>query len=142
MDKIAELDFLYAEFMRHLPQLIPDGIVAVDLKMLQKMTLLSGEEMEQPAPALTRFFHVVESKEKITLYNDQYVIWIVPEKTQEPAKTLVLIAIEHQEKLRLEMAFSLSGIYNTSRLVLRLLEKFLIEIQENEDLISQLEDGT
>jgi hypothetical protein len=141
MDKIAELDSLYSEFMRHLPELIPDGVLAIDLKVLQKLELLSGDDIHMASSSLTRFFHVVESKEKITLYNDQFVTWIVPEKVNDQAETLVLIAIEHAEKPHLEMAFSLAGIYNTSRLVLRVLEKFLSEIQENEDLISRFEEN-
>ena len=119
----------------------PDGIVHVDLKLLQKLGLLH-EELESESPSsLTRFFHVVESKDKITLFNDQFVIWIVPKKVNNEPMTLVLVAIDAQTKPRLEMAFSMSGIYNTSRLVLRVLEKFLSDIQENEDLISHLKQS-
>lgn len=136
MDKIAELDSCYEEFIQHLPELIPDGITIVDLQLLQAMGLLQEGPQIAHAPSLTRFFHVVESKEKITLFNDQFVIWIVPEKIDNEPTTLVLIAVSSNNKLRLDMAFSISGIYNTSRLVLRVLEKQLSEIQENEDLIA------
>lgn len=138
MDKIAELDFSYEHFMRHLSEFIPDGIIQVDLKLLQKLGLLHEELPVESQGALTRFFHVVESKDKITLFNDQFVIWIVPEKINNEPQTLVLVAIEKEAKPHLEMAFSMSGIYNTSRLVLRVLEKFLAEIQENEELLSNL----
>ena len=141
MDKIAELDSSYEQFIRRLPELIPDGIVPVDLKLLQKLGLLHEELETEGNSSLTRFFHVVESKDKITLFNDQFVIWIVPEKVNNEPSTLVLVAIEAHHKPRLEMAFSMSGIYNTSRLVLRVLEKFLSEIQENEELISHLEQN-
>ncbi len=140
MDRIAELDLLYEQFTSRLSELLPDGIVQVDLKLLQKLSLLKEDLQYASSPSLTRFFHVVESKDKITLYNDQFVIWIVPDKESEESKTLVLIALESHGKLRLEMGFTITGIYNTSRLVLRTLEKFLSEIQENEDFISQLEE--
>jgi hypothetical protein len=140
MDKIAELDSSYEQFIRRLPELIPDGVTMVDLKLLQKLGLLHEEIEQDASSSLTRFFHVVESKDKITLFNDQFVIWIVPEKINQEPTTLVLIALDGQSKPKLEMAFSISGIYNTSRLVLRVLEKFLSEIQENEDFISQLEE--
>jgi hypothetical protein len=39
----------------------------------------------------------------------------------------------------LELCFITSGVYNTSRLVLRVLEKFLVEIEENEKLLKTLE---
>ncbi len=140
MDKIAELDSSYEKFMNHLPELVPDGIVHVDLALLQKLGLLHEEVDSDNSSSLTRFFHVVESKEKITLFKDQFVIWIVPEKINNEPHTLVLVALNFPPKPKLEMAFSMSGIYNTSRLVLRVLEKFLADIQENEDLISYLQN--
>lgn len=139
MDKIAELDSSYEQFIHHLPELIPDGVVMVDLKLLQKLGLLHEEIENDSSTSLTRFFHVVESKDKITLFNDQFVIWIVPEKLDNEPHTLVLVALDSHPKPKLEMAFSMSGIYNTSRLVLRVLERFLSDIQENEDLISNLQ---
>ncbi len=140
MDKIAELDSSYEQFINRLPELIPDGIVQVDLKLLQKLGLLHEEIENDSTTSLTRFFHVVESKDKITLFNDQFVIWIVPEKLDTEPHTLVLIALNTQPKPKLEMAFTISGIYNTSRLVLRVLERFLSEIQENEELITNLQN--
>lgn len=140
MDKIAELDSYYEIFMKNLPELIPDGIIEVDIHLLQKLELLTEEDIAAVSPTLTRFFHVVESKEKITLYNDQFVIWVVPEKIQDEPTTIVLIAINDSSRPRLELAFATSGIYNTSRLVLRILEKLLAEIQETEDVISYLEN--
>ena len=141
MDKIAELDSTYDQFIRELPKLLPDGILSVDLQLLQKLDLLNEEGTLTAHASLTRFFHVVESKEKITLFNDQFVIWVVPEKEAEEPTTLVLIAMNENAKLRLELAFSTTGIYNTSRLVLRILEKLLSEIQENEECILSLEDS-
>lgn len=139
MDKIAELDSSYEQFMNHLPELVPDGIVHVDIQLLQKLGLLHEETDPDTSSSLTRFFHVVESKEKITLFNEQFVIWIVPESINHEPHTLVLVALNIPPRPKLEMSFSMSGIYNTSRLVLRVLEKFLAEIQENEDLILNLQ---
>ena len=137
MDKIAELDQTYEQFMKHLPELIPDGILEVDLDLLKRFQLLDVDETQTSAN-LTRFFHVVEAPEKITLYNDQFAVWVVPENCQDEALTLVLIAINHPQHPKLEMAFATSGIYNTSKLVLRIIEKLLHEIQETEELITQL----
>ncbi len=139
MDKIAELDSSYEQFINRLPELLPDGVAQIDLHLLQKMGLLHEEEGDT-STSLTRFFHVVESKDKITLFNDQFVIWIVPEKQNSEPHTLVLVALNTGQKPKLELAFSMTGIYNTSRLVLRVLEKFLSEIQENEDVISNFQD--
>jgi hypothetical protein len=46
---------------------------------------------------------------------------------------LVLIALNQKGIPRLELAFLTTDVYNTSKLVLRILEKFLHEIQENEE---------
>jgi hypothetical protein len=140
MDKIAALDSLYEHYIKNLSELIPDGIVQVDLQVLQRMGLLQ-EETTLDSKSLTRFFHVVEAKDKITLFNEQFVIWIVPEKVHNEPLTLVLIAIEQEHKTKLEMGFTMTGIYNTSRLVLRVLEKYLAEIQENEDVITFLKEN-
>jgi len=139
MDKIAELDSSYEQFINRLPELIPEGVIPIDLQLLQKLGLLHEEQDSDSSTSLTRFFHVVESKDKITLFNDQFVIWIVPEKHNSEPHTLVLVALNTSLKPKLELAFSMTGIYNTSRLVLRVLEKFLSEIQENEDVISTLQ---
>lgn len=140
MDKIAELDSYFQEFMTNLSDHIPDGIIDVDLKFLQKLGLLHEELGSLSSPSLTRYFHVVESKDKITLFNDQFSIWVVPEKINDEPFTLVLVAINVDHKPKLELGYATSGIYNSSRLVLRILEKVLHEVQETEELISLFEE--
>ena len=55
---------------------------------------------------------------------------------------MTLIALNHEEQPQLEIAFSTSGVYNSSRLVLRVLEKYLQEIQETEDTLKSLKNTT
>lgn len=137
MNKLAKLDQQFKKYITELQKWLPDGVIQVDLPLLQEFELLDSGLDEKSTPALTRYFHVVESFEKITLINDQFVIWIVPQKG-DTIKTLTLIALNYPDHLKLELAFLTSEIYNTSRLVLRILEKFLFEIQENEDLIKKI----
>ncbi len=146
MDKISQLDSSYEEFIKHLNQYVPDGIQDVNLTFLSRLHLLH-EEQAHTSARLTRFFHVVETKDKVTLFNDQFVVWIVPERNQEESVTLVLLGIAHPSQadckegpsIHLETAFMAAGVYNTSRTVLRVIEKLLADIQENEELISRLE---
>ncbi len=147
MDKITELDISYERFFNHLKEYIPEGIQEVNLEFLHRFHLLYNHTLH-PSAKLTRFFHVVETKEKVTLFNDQFVVWIVPEKTNEEATTLVLVGIQHPTQnedsptsIKLETAFSTYGVYNTSRIVLRVVEKILADIQENEEIISRLENS-
>jgi len=140
MDKIDQLDSTYEQFIKNLNDLCPDGVIEVDLELLNKMGILA-DDLDAPSNSpLTRFFHVVESKEKITLFNEQFTIWVVPDSIDEEPITLVLVAHSSETNPKLELAFTTSGIYNSSRLVLRVLENFLAEIQENEEVINKLQE--
>ena len=139
MDNIDELENYYKKFTDNAASYLPDGFIDVDLPLLQKFDLLHYHQQEPLDQGLTRYFNVIESPEKITLVNEKYVIWLVPEKKQDQrARTFAFIALNQENSLHLEAGFVSSGIYNTSRLVLRVLEIFLQEIEENEDLINRL----
>lgn len=135
MDDITQIEECYQKYIKNINSLLPEGIIEVDLKLLQKHNLLNYHKKDKQDRALTRYFHVIETNEKITLVNDQFVVWIIPEKVNYVPITYTLIAINKENEPHLEMAFSASGCYNSSRLVLRLLEVFLLEIQETEDLL-------
>lgn len=133
MDDIKKLEFCYNKYINNIYSLLPDGIIDIDLKLLQKFKLLDSNNNQNSN--LTRYFHVIETNEKITLVNDQFVVWIVPEKINNIPITYTLVALNNLQDVQLELAFVASGCYNSSRLVLRVLESFLQEIQENEDLL-------
>lgn len=126
----------YHEYMSDLKRHVPDGIVEIDLSLLQELGLLaSEEESEDDESTLTHNFYVVESSDKLTLFNQKFVVWIVPKMVEQTPTTYTLIALNEKRKTRLEMVFSTAGVYNHSNLVLRILEKFLEQIEENEDEI-------
>jgi hypothetical protein len=135
---LAELETAFQRYITNLPVWIPDGIVQVDLSMLQRLDLLECDQNSTSDQLITHYFHVIESQEKISLFNDQFLVWIVPEMVDNIPTTYTLIAIRNGTESRLELAFSTSGIYNTSRLVLRVLEKLLLEIQETQDELNKL----
>lgn len=139
MDKDTKnLDNFFQKFIKDIKHWLPEGILDVDIELLHRLGLLKYHAPEKKNYNLTRYFHVIESQEKITLINEQFLIWIVPEKIDDISTTFTLIAINRPEGPQLETAFSTSGIYNSSRLVLRVLEKLLVEIQETEELLSSL----
>lgn len=140
MDHVQPFEELYKRYSLHLSQYLPEGIIEIDLSTLQSMNLLQDYELPPPSlhHAITHYFQVLETEEKITLINEQFIIWIVPSKTETENSTRVFIALQQSDGPHLEMAFSVSGVYNTSRLLLRILEKYLEEIYENEELIVQL----
>lgn len=143
MNNIEKLEAVYKKYIQNLSDWLPEGIIRVDLGLLQEMNLLDfDKEIQKPDDSLTRYFQVIEQEDKITLVNEEYVIWIVPSSNEEIAATYTLVALNRvRREPELELAFSVSGVYNTSKMVLRLLEKFLADIQENEDALKRLNKG-
>lgn len=127
-----ELEADYQRYMANIKEYAPDGVVAIDLPLLQELNLLSLEEEGNEESSLTHNFYVVESADKLTLFNQKYVVWIVPKLVDQTPTTYTLIALNDKKQTHLEMVFATSGVYNHSNLVLRILEKFLEQIEENE----------
>ena len=138
MNKPSNLETYYKRYINDLGKWLPDGIINVDINLLHKLNLLHFHKKETMDSALTRYFQVIESDGKLTLANEQFVIWIVPEKLEMAAVTYTLIALNKHDDIQLELAFVTSGVYNNSHLVLRLLEKFLLDIQGTEDVLDKL----
>lgn len=138
MDDISQLEECYKKYIKNINHWIPEGIIDVDINLLKRFGLLNYHLKDKKDPSLTRYFHIIETAEKITLVNEQFIVWIVPEKVNHLPVTFALIALNDPEKPHLELAFSASGVYNSSRLVLRVLEIFLQEIQETEELLAKL----
>lgn len=138
MHNLALLEESYKKFMKEVANWAPESIIDVNLELLHEFDLLHFHGKPPHDPALTRYFQVVESSEKITLVNDDFVVWIVPERTDDTAMTYTLVSINDKDHPHLELVFVTSGVYNTSRLVLRVLEKFLFEIQENEEMLKRI----
>jgi hypothetical protein len=133
------LEACYKRYMNDISKWLPDGIIDVNLETLHDLNLLNFHHPLPPESALTRYFHVVETEEKLTLVNEEFIVWIVPEKLGNTSLTYTLIALNKEDDARLELAFTTSGIYNNSHLVLRLLEKYLLDIQNTEEQLAKLE---
>lgn len=138
MHNLALLEESFNKFYKNIKSGPPESVIHVNLPLLHQIGLLHFHSKEGHDSSLTRYFHVIETPEKITLINEDFVIWIVPEKENETSLTYILIALNHSEEPHLELTFITSGVYNNSRLVLRILEKFLFDIQENEDYLKKI----
>lgn len=136
----AQLEEHYKKYTEDLSKWAPDGIAKIDLAFLQSLNLLhcSELEMEDAEQELTQMFNIIESPDKITLYNNEFVIWIVPDLVENVPVTFALIAQQHDNDLQLEMVLSIGGPYNTPRLVLKILQKLLQDIQDNDKAINRL----
>jgi len=138
MNNPSVLEACYKKYMKNITKWLPDGIIDVNLDLLHHLDLLHYQNKDPHEAGITRYFHVVESEDKLTLANEDFVVWIVPEKLESTPVTYTLIALNHNDHLQLELAFSTTGVYNNSHLVLRLLERYLLEIQSTEDLLTRL----
>ncbi|MEX0962036.1 MAG: hypothetical protein WDZ28_04175 [Simkaniaceae bacterium] len=140
MNNPVKLDKAYQEFMKDFPQSVPDGIITVDLKLLNNLGLLDCEELseESQKEEFPHHFHVIETDEKVTLFNEIFAIWIVPKLIEDTPTTFVLISYITQDKPKLEIVFSTAGIYNTPKFVLKVLRYFLYEVIDTEEAISSI----
>lgn len=138
----AHIEEKYKEFLTHLGDLAHDGIVDIDLKFLHETALLQSlNNEEEDLDDLTQYFHVLESAEKVTLFNDQFLVWILPKLEEEQPITYVMIALNYPEHAHLEVVFTTRGIYNTPRYVLKVLQNYLLEMLETEATISAIENN-
>jgi Tfp pilus assembly protein PilZ len=135
-----QLEEAYRAYTSKLTDYIHDGVIDVDLKFLHQANLLHTLQENQSDPDdLSQYFHVIESPEKVTLFNDQFVVWIVPKMEQSNPATQVLIALNQGDKPHLELAFLTSGVYNTPKNVLKILQHFITDMVETEQTLLSME---
>ena len=133
----VQIEEAYKEFVENLGNWVHDGILPVDLGFLHETNLLASlQDDKGDADDLTQYFHVIESLEKVTLFNEQFIIWIIPKMESEVPVTYVMIALNQQEKPHLEIVFSTHGVYNTPRYVLKVLQHFLVDMLETEETLT------
>ena len=135
-----QIEESYKEFTGNLPQWAHDGVIQINLNFLHDQGLLNAlqEDKEDPDD-LTQYFHVIESVEKVTLFNDQFIVWIIPKMEGEQPMTYVLIALNQVDKAHLEIVFTTHGVYNTPRYVLKVLQHFLADMLETEATLTSFE---
>lgn len=129
----------YQKFIKNLEIWLPEGMYTVNLELLKHFDLLQFHPMrDQKNPIEDRYFHIQENPDKITLINDEFIVWIIPINNEGRSMTQALVALNRGDnEPHLEAGFMASGVYNNSKLVLKILEKFLNEIHETEIALSK-----
>ena len=136
----VQIEETYKEFVSNLPNLVHDGVTTINLKFLHEQGLLNSIS-DDPADAddLTQYFHVIESIEKVTLFNEQFIVWIIPKGEGDVPYTYVLIALNYPKEAHLEVIFATQGVYNTPKYVLKVLQHFLVDMLETEATLTSIE---
>ncbi|HSX38496.1 MAG TPA: hypothetical protein VLE95_06670 [Chlamydiales bacterium] len=135
-----QIEETYKQFTGDLSRWVHDGILTIDLHTLHEQGLLDSLQEDHGDPDdLTQYFHVIESVEKVTLFNEQFIVWIVPKMEEDQPMTLVMIALNHPDKATLEIVFSTKGVYNTPRYVLKVLQYFLADMLDTEETLTSFE---
>ena len=135
-----QLDQAFNDFTANLQRWIPEGIIEVNLDLLEKVGLLNFKDFEenQETEQLPHYFHVIEAAEKVTLFNHQFAVWIVPKIIDNDPTTIVMIALLNEGNSHLEIVFSTRGVYNSPKFVIRLLKFYLSEVIDDEEAISSI----
>lgn len=138
MYNLSLIEDSYKKYIKNLENWIPEGIYHIDLSLLHYFDLLHYHKLEHQDSLFLDSFQAIEFPEKMTLVNDHFVIWIQTEYLDNSPVTYVLIALNQEKKApELQLAFVASGVYNTSKIIMGVLEKFIQEIKENEDILKQ-----
>lgn len=135
MEEFERLELLYRQALAEMVHLPKEALLEVNLPLLDQLGVTDSDDFTSSLHGVTRTFQVVEGEDKITLYNTKYIIWIVPKLQEGIPATYALVAFNQEEKPLLEMVFFARGVYNSSRLILRVLEKLLVDMEENEEAI-------
>ena len=134
-----QLEEAYKDFTENFQKWAPDGFINVNLQLLQDLGLLNKAALENSdSESLSPQFHVIETSDKVTLFNKQFAIWIVPQVDTELPSTLILISLIQNLKPHLEIVYTTSGVYNTPKYILRVLQHFLTEVLDTEAIISSI----
>lgn len=130
------LEKFYHTFTNNLSHYLPDGIVEVTHDFLKEHHInpdLIVTENEQP-----KSYYVLETEEKITLLNENFVIWIIPTVNREVPVTFALIASIYDAELKLELCFSAADGLNAPHIVLKVLDYYVDEIEETNSIVNSI----
>ena len=135
-----QIEEIYQQYVGNLSDWVHDGIVNVNLHLLHELGLLEDcTDKKDASEDLAQYFHVIESSEKVTLFNDQFLIWIIPKMEQDIPMTYALIALNDEESANLEVVFTTGGVYNTPKYVLKVLQYYLLDMLETEATLTAIE---
>lgn len=138
MEEQEYIEKKYRRLIKNVSEISSDSILEINNELIESFN--NQNTVEDFAHEEKFFFHVIEGKEKLTLFNEELLIWILPKKSGRENLTYVLLAKNGgQEEGKLELVLSASGIYNSSKLILQAIEHLIVEMRENEECMHRLQ---
>ncbi|AHH23225.1 hypothetical protein C6H88_04330 [Chlamydia muridarum str. Nigg] len=132
------LDFL-EDFFRHsmanYNTAFPEGFLDISDVLARSALDFKAEGL---ADGAVNDFIVSESSDKLTLFNTNFAVWLVPGLINGEAVTRGYIALNQDMKFSPELAFEASGKYNNSSLILEALRRYLYDIRDTEKELRSL----
>lgn len=141
MKNREELEKYFHTISNNLHKYIPDGILEINIRLLRDLGLLEQDKPDNVESSLKSTFDVIETGNKMMLINKRFVIWIVSDNLSLKGATYVVVALNQKSKLKPELCFSAKGVYNTTSVVIRVLDKLLTEILENQTVVDSYENA-
>ncbi len=140
MSDPVHLEDAYKEFSQNLHKWVPDGVISININLMHDLGLLNNAQLDEitSTTSFSNYFHVLETDDKVTLFNDQFAVWIVPSLINDNPTTMTFVALMIQTKPHLELVFSTTGVYNTPRYILKILQHFLSEVIDTETIINSM----
>lgn len=130
----------FKKLMEELPHWIDNENTHVNLRTLEEnnLILISEKEEKDIQKNFPFYFHVIETEDKVTLFNEQFIVWILPRILEGRSETITIVSMLYGEKPQIQMVLTHEGVYNNSRFILRALRYFLVETIRTEKELSQM----
>lgn len=140
MLKPEHIESKFKQLLEELPHWIDNENTSVDLRTLEEnnLILISEQEEKDIQKNFPFYFHVIETDDKVTLFNEQFIVWILPRVVDGRPETLTIISMLYGDKPQIQLLLSHEGVYNNSRFILRALRYFLVETIQTEKELSQM----
>ena len=138
MEYKINLEAIYQQYISDLKTFAPEDIIDLNLNLIHSLGFLNCLIEQHNETSFKKTFKILETKNKVTLHNKQFIIWMTPQRISSKFSTIVMIASISDNTPNLELIFSASGVYNNSYIILKTIESLLYDIAENNLLIEKL----
>lgn len=137
MKNPEKIEATFKNAISNLSKFLPDGIIHIDLKFLEDSGLMYPSEQDKSKikhdePVFQ--FHIMESEDRVALFNEKFAVWIAPVSLNTQTGTLVIIGKyqdinNNNEAPKIELGFATNGMYNTSKIILKIIEHYINSIE-------------